>query len=98
MSPSHLHRYCIGTKHIRIIALHSAYSSGKAQFYSSCAQIQVTGSGTFTPSSTVSFPGAYAANDPGIQLNIYGASGQADNGGRAYAVPGPAVMTCGSGS
>lgn len=62
-------------------ALHSAYSTGGAQFYvrlsrysddrkssrsmqMSCAQINITGGGSFTPSSTVSFPGAYSPNDP----------------------------------
>ncbi len=55
---------------VEILALHSAKTSGAAQFYQSCAQIQVSGSGTFTPSSTVSFPGAYKAEDPGIHINV----------------------------
>jgi lytic cellulose monooxygenase (C1-hydroxylating) len=46
-----------------IIALHNAKSQGGAQFYVSCAQIQVTGSGSKT-GSTMSFPGAYSATDP----------------------------------
>ncbi|KIM19348.1 glycoside hydrolase family 61 protein, partial [Serendipita vermifera MAFF 305830] len=75
---------------VELIALHSAYSSGGAQFYMSCAQINVTGSGTFSPSSTVKFPGAYSASDPGILINIYGTGGVADNGGKAYKAPGPA--------
>ncbi|KAK3327777.1 glycoside hydrolase [Cercophora scortea] len=76
------------------IALHSAKTSGAAQFYQSCAQINVSGSGTFTPSSTVSFPGAYKASDPGILINIYGLKGQPDNDGKPYTVPGPAPIQC----
>ena len=79
---------------MEILALHSAKTQGAAQFYQSCAQINVSGSGTFTPSSTVSFPGAYAANDPSILINIYGPMGQPDNGGKAYKGPGPDPITC----
>lgn len=76
-----------------IIALHSAYSQGGAQFYSSCGQFNVGGSGTLAP-ATVSFPGAYKAADPGITINIYGSSGKPDNNGKAYTAPGPAVVQC----
>ncbi|KAK6357997.1 hypothetical protein TWF730_007351 [Orbilia blumenaviensis] len=75
-----------------LIALHSAYSSQGVQFYTSCAQIRVGGSGSWTGSGFISLPGAYAQNDPGIQLNIYGAGGVADNGGRPYTAPGGAVQ------
>src|SRR5690606_35516915 len=62
-------------------------------------RIQVTGSGTFTPSSTVSFPGAYPANHAGIVVSIYDLQGQATNNGRPYSIPGPAVISCaGSGN
>ena len=77
-----------------IIALHSASSTGGAQFYMSCAAIRITGSGTCSPPDTVSFPGAYSASDPGILISIYGNNGQPDNGGKAYTIPGPAVATC----
>ncbi|KAF3937709.1 Endoglucanase-4 [Dactylella cylindrospora] len=83
---------------VELLALHSAYSSGEAQFYISCAQIRVGGSGSWTGSGFVSFPGAYQQNDPGILINIYGTSGGPDNGGRAYVAPGGAVQTCGGGS
>jgi len=53
------------------IGLHSAGSAGGAQFYISCAQITVKGGGNGSPSPLVSFPGAYKASDPGIQINIY---------------------------
>ncbi|KAG4423533.1 hypothetical protein IFR04_003356 [Cadophora malorum] len=70
-----------------VIALHAAYAYPGAQFYPSCHQIKVTGSGTTTPSSLVSFPGAYKATDPGITYDAYKAS--------AYTIPGPALFTCG---
>ncbi|POS74429.1 glycosyl hydrolase family 61 [Diaporthe helianthi] len=78
---------------VELIALHSAYSQNGAQFYSSCLQLNVGGSGTKTLSPTVSFP-FYKQNDAGIQTNIYGTGGVADNGGKAYQAPGPAVATC----
>lgn len=81
-----------------IIALHSAGSQGQAQFYMSCAAIRVTGSGTCAPTDTVSFPGAYSATDPGILISIYGNTGKPDNGGKAYAIPGPKVASCGTSS
>ncbi|KAL1712589.1 glycosyl hydrolase family 61-domain-containing protein [Schizophyllum commune] len=64
------------------IALHTAGSEGGAQFYMTCFQVNVTGSGTAQP-DTVSLPGAYSAQDPGILINIYQ---QLDD----YTVPGPA--------
>ena len=81
---------------VEILALHSAYTAGDAQFYQSCAQIRVAGSGTFSPSASelVSFPGAYKAEDPGIHINIYGATGQPDNNGQPYTAPGPPVIAC----
>lgn len=52
------------------IALHSAQSSGGAQFYLSCGQLKVTGGGSKTPTDLVAFPGAYKATDPGLLLSI----------------------------
>lgn len=49
-----------------IIALHLADSEGGAEFYPSCTQVRIGGSGTGTPDSTVTFPGAYNDDDPGI--------------------------------
>ncbi|KAK0611230.1 glycosyl hydrolase family 61-domain-containing protein [Immersiella caudata] len=83
---------------VELLALHSASAYQGAQFYMECAQIRVTGSGTNTGSDTVSFPGAYAQNHPGIQLNIYDASGGTSLGGRPYQIPGPAVLTCSGGN
>ncbi|THG95085.1 hypothetical protein EW026_g6504 [Hermanssonia centrifuga] len=65
-----------------VIALHVASSVGGAQFYMSCYQVNVGGSGTSSP-PTVSFPGAYSATDPGILINIYEPLS-------TYAIPGPA--------
>jgi len=77
-----------------LLALHSAYTQGQAQFYMSCANIRVSGtSGTASP-ATVSLPGAYSATDPGILISIYDASGQPTNGGKAYTAPGPAPLKC----
>ena len=42
------------------IALHAAGGQGGAQFYMSCYQLTVTGSGNAGP-STVKLPGAYSA-------------------------------------
>lgn len=78
--------YLLRAEHI---GLHSAGSAGGAQFYISCAQITVTGgSGTYSPKSLVSFPGAYKATDPGIMINIYYPVPT------SYTPPGPAAETC----
>ncbi|CCA73151.1 related to cel1 protein precursor [Serendipita indica DSM 11827] len=69
-----------------IIALHSAYTYPGAQVYPSCSQIQVTGSGTRSPTSFVSFPGAYTASTPGIVYDVYTNTG-------TYPIPGPAVWS-----
>ncbi|KAF9880509.1 putative glycosyl hydrolase family 61 [Colletotrichum karsti] len=82
---------------VEIIALHSASSQGAAQFYMGCAQIRVTGSGTNAGSNTVSFPGAYSATHPGILISIYDNTGKPTNGGKAYSIPGPTVITCSGG-
>lgn len=70
------------------IALHSAASAGGAQFYLTCYQITVTGGGSSNPAG-VSFPGAYKASDPGIQINIYQQMNK-------YVAPGPAVIPGGT--
>ncbi|PVH72731.1 lytic polysaccharide monooxygenase, partial [Cadophora sp. DSE1049] len=69
------------------IALHAAGSAGGAQFYMSCYQVHVEGTGSATPTG-VSFPGAYSATDPGILINIY-------NGVDVYQIPGPDVYVSG---
>lgn len=54
-----------------IIALHSAYKYPGAQFYPGCHQLEVSGSGTTTPSNLVAFPGAYEPDHPGITYDAY---------------------------
>ncbi|KAK7054394.1 hypothetical protein VNI00_003588 [Paramarasmius palmivorus] len=71
------------------IALHAAGQEGGAQLYIACAQINVEGGGSGTPSPTVSFPGAYSPTDPGIMLNIYALPA----GFSGYEAPGPAVWS-----
>ncbi|KAI0453512.1 carbohydrate-binding module family 1 protein [Xylaria acuta] len=70
------------------LALHSAASAGQAQFYMSCYQLTVTGSGSAKPSG-VKLPGAYAASDPGILVNIHAPM-------TTYVAPGPTVYSGGS--
>jgi len=70
---------------IEHIALHVAQTVGGAQFYISCGQIQVTGSGSGVPSPTINLPGGYSATDPGILFNLnYPIP-------TAYTAPGPPV-------
>ncbi|KAL2156624.1 hypothetical protein VTH82DRAFT_1369 [Thermothelomyces myriococcoides] len=64
-----------------------------AQFYQSCAQLNVSGSGTYLPSEMVSIPGAYNQDDPGILIQIW-VNGIPDNGGKPYTAPGPRPMMC----
>ncbi|KAK4032848.1 glycosyl hydrolase family 61-domain-containing protein [Parachaetomium inaequale] len=77
-----------------LIALHSAYDQGGAQFYMECAQIRVTGgTGTGKP-ATVSLPGAYKATDPGIKVMIYNNDGQPYPS--SYTIPGNGSSGSGS--
>ncbi|PFH46218.1 lytic polysaccharide monooxygenase [Amanita thiersii Skay4041] len=52
---------------IEAIGLHVA---GAPQWYISCAQIRITGSGSGNPSK-VSIPGYVSPSDPGLTVNIY---------------------------
>jgi hypothetical protein len=70
------------------IALHTAGSKGGAQFYLSCAQLEVSGGASTTPKNLVAFPGAYSATDPGILINInYPIP-------TSYKNPGPDTFSC----
>jgi len=76
-----------------IIALHLANNKGGAEFYPSCIQVNVKGSGTGTPSSNslVSFPGAYSDSDAGIfDKNVFNTKAK-------YSFPGPAVVQLAAG-
>ena len=73
-----------------IIALHLAQARGGAEFYPSCTQIRVGGSQSGTPDQTVSFPGAYSDDDPGIyDPNVY-------DSGQTYTFPGPPISNLAS--
>lgn len=77
-----------------IIGLHLASTAGKAEFYPSCTQIKVTGSGKASPQSSelLSFPGAYKKEDKGIHVNVF--SGQISQGKvGAYVFPGGKVSS-----
>lgn len=71
-----------------IIALHIASGFQKAEFYPSCAQLSISGSGTSKPSSDelVSFPGAYDDRDKGIMIDIFSGLKPED-----YVFPGPPI-------
>ncbi|KAF1964858.1 endoglucanase II [Bimuria novae-zelandiae CBS 107.79] len=70
-----------------LIALHGASSSGGAQFYMECAQINIQGGSASKTPASVSLPGTYKASDAGILYNLY-------NGQKTYTAPGPAVFKC----
>ncbi|KAI5857459.1 lytic polysaccharide monooxygenase [Durotheca rogersii] len=70
------------------LALHAAGQSGGGQFYITCFQLTITGSGSAKPAG-VSLPGAYKASDAGILVNIHSSLS-------AYVAPGPAVYSGGS--
>ncbi|KAJ7162373.1 glycoside hydrolase, partial [Mycena filopes] len=69
-----------------IIALHTAQSVGGAEFYPSCAQLRVTGSGKGAPrdDELVRFPGAYRKEESGILIDVYDMK-------TTYEFPGPPV-------
>ncbi|KAH8149139.1 uncharacterized protein LAJ45_06678 [Morchella importuna] len=69
-----------------IIALSDAYKSGGCQFYPSCAQVTVVGSGTVNPTG-YALPGFYKPTDPGILFNT-------NLPYTYYPMPGPPVFTC----
>jgi cellulase len=65
------------------VAFNSNSARG-AQFYPSCAQVEVTGSGTAVPDEKFDFNKGYTYSDKGIVFDIYSFSG-------SYSIPGPAV-------
>ncbi|TFK23800.1 glycoside hydrolase family 61 protein, partial [Coprinopsis marcescibilis] len=69
------------------IAIHGAASFGGAQFYLSCAQINVVGGGNGKPGPLVSIPGVYNGREPGILVNIWWPIPA------VYPMPGPVCAT-----
>lgn len=57
--------------HQYILALHVANSVGGAQFYMSCYQLNVGGSGSGNPSPTIRLPGGYSPTEPGILFTLW---------------------------
>ncbi|RYP43252.1 hypothetical protein DL770_011765 [Monosporascus sp. CRB-9-2] len=78
-----------------MIGLHEAdalATAGRgAQFYPSCVQLEVTGSGTEVPSQNYDIVKGYNADEPGIVFNLYSSY-------TSYPIPGPDVFSFGSGS
>ncbi|KAG8996516.1 hypothetical protein FRB90_012703 [Tulasnella sp. 427] len=70
-----------------LIALHNADKPSGAQLYIGCSQINVSGTSGSANPSTVSFPGAYKATDPGIKFNVY-------KDFSSYTIPGPQTFSC----
>lgn len=60
-----------------------------AQFYPSCVQVEVTGSGSAVPDQNFDFNVGYTYADPGIHFNLY-------NGYTSYTIPGPEVWDAAS--
>ncbi|KAG8703409.1 hypothetical protein FRC11_010751 [Ceratobasidium sp. 423] len=58
-----------------IIALHNAENKGGVEFYPSCLQLRIknsnAGNATVTATPTLSFPGIYTADDPGLLVNVF---------------------------
>ncbi|GKZ19419.1 hypothetical protein AbraIFM66951_011029 [Aspergillus brasiliensis] len=71
-----------------IIALHGAEDLDGAQNYPQCINLNVTGSGTATPSGTLG-TALYKDTDPGIYVDIWQSIS-------SYTIPGPALYTAGS--
>lgn len=75
-----------------IIALHEADTcyatagSRGAQFYPSCVQFDITGTGSGVPDEDFDFQSSYSCDLPGIQFNLYGDFD-------SYEIPGPEVET-----
>ncbi|KAJ5910377.1 endoglucanase-4 precursor [Penicillium tannophilum] len=71
-----------------IIALHGAEDLDGAQNYPQCINLNVTGSGTATPSGTLGEE-LYKDTDPGIYVDIWATL-------TTYDIPGPTLYTAGS--
>jgi cellulase len=66
-----------------ILALHSAYAVGGAQFYPQCINLEITGDGTATPAG-VPAQQLYTPDHPGVVYGIYN-----DESKPVYPMPGP---------
>lgn len=59
--------------------------TGRPQFFTSCMQIKVSGSGNLVPESTVSIPGYIKKGDASVTYSIYSKKAA------AYTMPGPKI-------
>ncbi|KAF5391070.1 hypothetical protein D9757_003114 [Collybiopsis confluens] len=77
-----------------LIALQIAQTQGGAEFYPSCTQVKIGGSGTGAPTNDelVKLPGAYKDTDPGILVDVF------SNPNADYIFPGPPVAAFVNGS
>ncbi|KAI1081566.1 lytic polysaccharide monooxygenase [Whalleya microplaca] len=72
-----------------IIALHEGGTVGKTQMYPQCINLNVTGSGTESPSG-VAGTSLYTETDPGINYNVY--NDEKLSSVDEYPIPGPALF------
>ncbi|ORY04574.1 glycoside hydrolase [Clohesyomyces aquaticus] len=77
-------QYLLRVEHI---GLHQGNQAKGAQFYISCANVNVVGGGSGAPGPTIKLPGGYSATDPGILFNPYYPVPT------SYTFPGPAVWS-----
>ncbi|KAJ4263402.1 hypothetical protein NW762_006221 [Fusarium torreyae] len=61
-------QYLLRAEHIGI---HDSAGFAKAQFYISCAQLEVTGKGRGKPSLSAKIPGVYNGREPGILIDFF---------------------------
>ncbi|KAI1190736.1 lytic polysaccharide monooxygenase [Nemania serpens] len=71
-----------------ILALHSAYDVGGAQFYPQCANVRVLRGGDVVPEGVLGTE-LYETDAPGVHYNIYN-----DETEPVYRIPGPPLCKC----
>ncbi len=78
-----------------IIGLHEAdglATAGRgAQFYPSCVQVEVSGSGSTVPDQNYDIVTGYDADEPGVLFNLYSSYS-------SYSIPGPELWSAAGGS
>lgn len=62
-----------------------------AQFYPSCVQFEISGSGTTIPTQDFIFNGGYTDKTPGIVFDIYADKPAVRARAEGYTIPGPDV-------
>ncbi|KAL1900765.1 hypothetical protein Cpir12675_000779 [Ceratocystis pirilliformis] len=70
---------------------YSANSARGAQFYPTCVQFDISGTGSAVPDTNFDFNTGYTYSDPGIVFNVYGTV-------TSYPIPGPALWSGAGGS